>query len=72
MDRVTDMKSVWLMFVKRQLVSSQLSGDHKFGQLGNKDNKQRAQLTWRLSLSRAKRNQPNTWEMVYEKGDLGR
>lgn len=72
MDRVTNMKSARLMFVERQLVSSQLSGDHKFGQLDNKDNKQRAQLTWRLSFSRAKRNQPDTREMVYEKGDLDR
>ena len=74
MDRATDMKSARLMFVERQLVSSQLSGNHKFGQLnlGASDTeiKQRSQLTWRLALSRAKRDQPDTREMVYERGDL--
>ena len=54
MDRATDMKSARLMFVERQLVSSQLSGNHKFGQLnlGASDTeiKQRSQLTWHRSL----------------------
>ena len=82
-DRDTDMRSSRLLYVERSLLSSQLAGDHEFDfSSDNLDGESEAAeesdtsepefapvptLSWRLTFSRAMRNEPDTREVIYEK-----
>ncbi|MCE2395510.1 TonB-dependent receptor [Candidatus Poribacteria bacterium] len=82
-DRDTDMRSSRLLYVERGLLSSQLAGDHEFDfSSDNLDGESEAAeesdtsepefapvptLSWRLTFSRAMRNEPDTREVIYEK-----
>ena len=82
-DRDTDMRSSRLLYVERGLLSSQIAGDHEFDfSSDNLDGESEAAeesdtsepefapvptLSWRLTFSRAMRNEPDTREVIYEK-----
>ena len=82
-DRDTDMRSSRLLYVERGLFSSQLAGDHEFrlvsenlsgasepaeeGDTSDLEFKPVPTLSWRLTFSRAVRNEPDTREVIYEK-----
>ncbi len=74
-DRNTDMRSSRLLYVERGLFSGQLAGDHGFRSELEAAEESDAEsgfkpaptLSWRLTFSRATRNEPDTREMVYEK-----
>lgn len=85
-DRNTDLRSARLRYVERQLFSGQLAGDHgfNFGEPELKDTseedntdsvaiiEERSDLSmeWRLTYSRAARDEPDTRETIYEdRGD---
>ncbi len=80
-DRDTDMRSSRLLYVERSLLSSQLAGDHEFsfasenlngeagaeGDISAPEFEPIPTLSWRLTFSRAVRNEPDTREVIYEK-----
>lgn len=82
-DRDTDMRSSRLLYVERGLFSSQLAGDHEFnfgsenlngepevaeeGDTSEPEFLPVPTLSWRLTFSRAVRNEPDTREVIYEK-----
>ena len=72
-DRNTDMRSVRLRYVERQLFSGQLAGRHdfNFGEPALEAPEQpNVSMEWRLTYSRASRNEPDTRENIYEdRGD---
>lgn len=85
-DRNTDMRSTRLRFVERQLFSGQLAGTHgfNFGIPELKQESEEAvagtmriisqqsdlSMDWRLTYSRASRDEPDTRESIYEdRGD---
>ena len=72
-DRNTDMRSVRLRYVERQLFSGQLAGTHdfNFGEPALEAPEQpNVSMEWRLTYSRASRNEPDTRENIYEdRGD---
>ena len=85
-DRNADLRSARLRYVERQLFSGQLAGDHGFNfgepylentsEEGNSDAvdiiEERSDLSmeWRLTYSRAARDEPDTRETIYEdRGD---
>ena len=72
-DRNTDMRSSRLRYVERELFSGQVAGMHDFN-LGELDLEMPEQpevsMEWRLTYSRASRNEPDTRETIYEdRGD---
>ena len=76
-DRNTDMRSFRLRYVERQLFSGQVAGMHDFNfgapQLENTEEgpeQPDASMEWRLTYSRASRDEPDTRENIYEdRGD---
>lgn len=73
-DRNTDMMSTRLRYVERQLFSGQLAGTHDF----NFDEptlegpeQPNVSMDWRLTYSRASRDEPDTRENIYEERDNG-
>ena len=72
-DRNTDMRSTRLRYVERQLFSGQLAGTHDFDfrEPVLEDPKQPdVSMEWRLTYSRAARDEPDTRENIYEdRGD---
>ncbi|MCG9126971.1 TonB-dependent receptor [Candidatus Poribacteria bacterium] len=84
-DRNTDLRSTRLQYVERQLFSGQLAGNHgfNFGEPAQTDTsveddsesvdiiEERSDLSmeWRLTYSRAARDEPDTRETIYE--DIG-
>ena len=71
-DRNTDMRSTRLRYVERQLFSGQLAGTHDF----NFDEptlegpeQPSVSMDWRLTYSRAARDEPDTRENIYEERD---
>ncbi len=75
-DRNTDMKSTRLRYVERQLFSGQLAGTHdfNFGEPSLEALEQSelpgVSMDWRLTYSRASRDEPDTRENIYEdRGD---
>ena len=73
-DRNTDMRSTRLRYVERQLFSGQLAGTHDF----NFDEptlegpeQPSVSMDWRLTYSRAARDEPDTRENIYEERDNG-
>ena len=72
-DRNTDMRSVRLRYVERQLFSGQLAGTHdfNFGEPALEAPEQpNVSMEWRLTYSRASRDEPDTRENIYEdRGD---
>ena len=63
-DRSTDLRSGRILFIERQLISSQLSGEHRFAGLRN------SEFVWRAALSQAARDEPDSRETLYEfRGD---
>ena len=72
-DRNTDLRSTRLRYVERQLFSGQLSGVHdfNFGAVPLETPKQPdISMEWRLTYSRASRDEPDTRENIYEdRGD---
>ena len=72
-DRNTDMRSTRLRYVERQLFSGQLAGTHDFS-FGEPPleapDRADVSLEWRLTYSRAARDEPDTRENIYEdRGD---
>ena len=72
-DRNTDMQSTRLRYVERQLFSGQLTGTHdfNFGEpvLEGPEHPD-VSMEWRLTYSRASRDEPDTRENIYEdRGD---
>lgn len=59
-DRNTPMKSSRLLYIERNILSTQLTGEHRMGDVS---------LVWRGVYSRATRNEPDTREVVYEQRD---
>lgn len=83
-DRNTDMRSARLRYVERELFSGQLAGTHDF-EFGEPDITVETQLDekmalprpdlsmeWRLTYSRASRDEPDTRETIYEDRGNGR
>ncbi len=71
-DRNTDMKSTRLRYVERQLFSGQLAGTHdfNFGEPTLEGPEQpNVSMDWRLTYSRASRDEPDTRENIYEERD---
>ena len=76
-DRNTDMRSFRLRYVERQLFSGQLAGIHDFNfrepalETTEEDPEQpEVSMEWRLTYSRASRDEPDTRENIYEdRGD---
>lgn len=72
-DRNTDMRSTRLRYVERQLFSGQLAGTHdfNFGEPASEEAEAPAvAMEWRLTYSRAARDEPDTRENIYEdRGD---
>ncbi|MDE0688376.1 MAG: TonB-dependent receptor [Candidatus Poribacteria bacterium] len=76
-DRNTDMRSTRLRYVERQLFSGQVAGIHDFNfgepalQATDEDPKPPdVSMEWRLTYSRASRDEPDTRENIYEdRGD---
>ena len=72
-DRNTDMRSTRLRYVERQLFSGQLAGTHDFdfGEPALEAPEQPdVSMEWRLTYSRAARDEPDTRENIYEdRGD---
>ncbi len=72
-DRNTDMQSTRLRYVERQLFSGQLAGMHdfNFGEPVLEGPEQPdVSMEWRLTYSRASRDEPDTRENIYEdRGD---
>ena len=76
-DRNTDMRSFRLRYVERQLFSGQVAGMHDFNfgapQLENTEEgpeQSDVSMEWRLTYSRASRDEPDTRENIYEdRGD---
>ena len=71
-DRNTDMKSTRLRYVERQLFSGQLAGTHdfNFGEPWLEGPEQpNVSMEWRLTYSRASRDEPDTRENIYEERD---
>jgi len=76
-DRNTDMRSTRLRYVERQLFSGQVAGMHDFNfgepalQATDEDPKPPdVSMEWRLTYSRASRDEPDTRENIYEdRGD---
>ena len=73
-DRNTDMQSTRLRYVERQLFSGQLAGMHdfNFGEpvLEKASKRPDVSMEWRLTYSRASRDEPDTRENIYEdRGD---
>ena len=72
-DRNTDMQSTRLRYVERQLFSGQLAGIHdfNFGEPVLEGPEQSdVSMEWRLTYSRASRDEPDTRENIYEdRGD---
>lgn len=72
-DRNTDMRSARLRYVERELFSGQVAGMHDFN-LGEPELEAPAlpdvSMEWRLTYSRASRDEPDTRETIYEdRGD---
>ena len=74
-DRNTDMRSTRLRYVERQLFSGQFAGMHDFN-FGEPDpelevpEEPTVSMEWRLTYSRAARDEPDTRENIYEdRGD---
>ena len=68
-DRNTDMRSTRLRYVERQLFSGQLAGTHdfNFGEPALQAPEQPdVSMEWRLTYSRAARDEPDTRENIYE------
>lgn len=59
-DRSTDLRSGRILFIERQLISSQLSGEHRFAGLRD------SEFVWRAGLSQAARDEPDSRETLYE------
>lgn len=83
-DRNTDMRSARLRYVERELFSGQLAGTHNF-EFGEPDITPETQvdetvalprpalsMEWRLTYSRASRDEPDTRETIYEDRGNGR
>ena len=75
-DRNTDMRSTRLRYVERQLFSGQLAGTHDFNfgepELEALETPEvpEVSMEWRLTYSRASRDEPDTRENIYEdRGD---
>ena len=74
-DRNTDLRNSRLLYVERGLFSGQLAGDHEFASedamLDSSDDalKPVPALNWRLTYSQARRDEPDTREMLYEERD---
>lgn len=76
-DRNTDMRSFRLRYVERQLFSGQLAGMHdfNFGKPALETTEESPEqpdvsMEWRLTYSRASRDEPDTRENIYEdRGD---
>ena len=76
-DRNTDMRSFRLRYVERQLFSGQLAGMHDFNfgapaleTTEEGPEKPDVSMEWRLTYSRASRDEPDTRENIYEdRGD---
>ena len=73
-DRNTDMRSTRLRYVERQLFSGQVAGMHdfNFGEpvLEEEAKRPNVSMEWRLTYSRASRDEPDTRENIYEdRGD---
>ena len=72
-DRNTDMRSFRLRYVERELFSGQLAGTHdfNFGEPSLEGPRQPdVSMEWRLTYSRASRDEPDTRENIYEdRGD---
>ena len=72
-DRNTDMRSFRLRYVERELFSGQLAGTHgfNFGEPELEGPQQSdVSMEWRLTYSRASRDEPDTRENIYEnRGD---
>ena len=76
-DRNTDMRSFRLRYVERQLFSGQLAGIHdfNFGEPALETTEEGPEqpdvsMEWRLTYSRASRDEPDTRENIYEdRGD---
>ena len=72
-DRNTDMRSVRLRYVERQLFSGQLAGTHDFNfgePVLEGPEEPEVSMEWRLTYSRASRDEPDTRENIYEdRGD---
>ncbi|MSS73861.1 MAG: hypothetical protein EXS64_20600 [Candidatus Latescibacteria bacterium] len=60
-DRNTDFRNSRIRYIERGLFSGQFIGEHHLRGLGN------SELTWRGTLSRATRNEPDNREVVYER-----
>ena len=74
-DRNTDMRSTRLRYVERQLFSGQFAGTHDFN-FGEPEaelevpEEPAVSMEWRLTYSRASRDEPDTRENIYEdRGD---
>ena len=72
-DRNTDMRSTRLRYVERQLFSGQFAGMHDFN-FGEPEleapEEPAVSMEWRLTYSRAARDEPDTRENIYEdRGD---
>ena len=73
-DRNTDMKSTRLQYVERQLFSGQLAGTHDFNfsePTLEGPEQPSVSMEWRLTYSRASRDEPDTRENIYEERDNG-
>ena len=72
-DRNTDMRSTRLRYVERQLFSGQLAGTHDFNfgePVLEAPEQPDVSMEWRLTYSRAARDEPDTRENIYEdRGD---
>ena len=72
-DRNTDMRSTRLRYVERQLFSGQLAGTHDFNFTEptlEGPEQPNVSMEWRLTYSRAARDEPDTRENIYEdRGD---
>ena len=71
-DRNTDMKSTRLRYVERQLFSGQLAGTHDFNfsePTLEGPEQPSVSMDWRLTYSRASRDEPDTRENIYEERD---
>ena len=72
-DRNTDMRSTRLRYVERQLFSGQLAGAHDFNfgePVLEGPEPPEVSMEWRLTYSRAARDEPDTRENIYEdRGD---
>ena len=72
-DRNTDLRSTRLRYVERQLFSGQLAGTHDFDfgePVLETPEQSEVSMEWRLTYSRAARDEPDTRENIYEdRGD---